>query len=138
MVRLDEGVSMAQVSSDVGGRAAFQVDVARLFFGLSASDGYLLVSFSYYDVDSCRFIDRPASTSSATTTPCTRSSTTWCRSISNPMPTHPKVLVIGPDSAGNLLEVIVLVLADDRMIAIHAMKLRRHFYELLPGEEGSP
>ena len=50
----------------------------------------------------------------------------------------PKVLVIGPDSAGNLLEVIVLVLADDRMIAIHAMKLRRHFYQLLPGEEGSP
>jgi len=50
----------------------------------------------------------------------------------------PKVLVIGPDSTGNLLEVIVLILADDRMIAIHAMKLRRHFYELLPGEEGSP
>ncbi len=49
----------------------------------------------------------------------------------------PKVLVIGPDSAGNLLEVIVLVLADDRMIAIRAMKLRRHFYEPLPGEEGS-
>lgn len=50
----------------------------------------------------------------------------------------PKVLVIGPDPAGNLLEVIVLVLAGDRMIAIHAMKLRRHFHELLPGEEGSP
>jgi hypothetical protein len=48
----------------------------------------------------------------------------------------PKVLVIGPDSAGNLLEVIVLVLADDLLIAIHAMKLRRQFYELLPGEEG--
>ena len=50
----------------------------------------------------------------------------------------PKVLVIGPDSAGNLLEVIVLVLADDRLIAIHTMKLRHHFYELLPREEGSP
>ena len=47
----------------------------------------------------------------------------------------PKVLVIGPDSAGNLLEVIVLVLADDRLIVIHAMKLRHQFYELLPGEE---
>jgi hypothetical protein len=34
--------------------------------------------------------------------------------------------------------VIVLVLADDRLIAIHALKLRHHFYELLPGEEGSP
>jgi hypothetical protein len=50
----------------------------------------------------------------------------------------PKVLVIGPDSAGNLLEVIVLVLAEDGLIAIHAMKLRRHFYDLLPGEEGTP
>jgi hypothetical protein len=48
----------------------------------------------------------------------------------------PKILVIGPDPDGNLLEVIVLVLADDRLIAIHAMKLRRQFYELLPGEEG--
>lgn len=49
----------------------------------------------------------------------------------------PKVLVIGPDPAGNLLEVIVLMLVDDRLIAIHAMKLRSQFYELLPGEEGS-
>lgn len=48
----------------------------------------------------------------------------------------PKLLVIGPDSSGNLLEVIVLLLADDRPLAIHAMKLRRQFYELLPGEEG--
>jgi len=48
----------------------------------------------------------------------------------------PKILVIGPDTAGNLLEVIVLVLEDDRLIAIHAMRLRRQFYELLPGEEG--
>ena len=50
----------------------------------------------------------------------------------------PKILVIGPDSAGNLLEIIVLVLGDDRLIAIHAMKLRRQFFELLPGEEGPP
>ena len=49
----------------------------------------------------------------------------------------PKVLVIGPDAAGNLLEVILLVLADQRSMAIHAMKLRRQFHELLPGEEGS-
>lgn len=53
-----------------------------------------------------------------------------------PQADPPKVLVIGPDPAGNLLEVIVLVLAEDRMIAIHAMKLRRQFYELLPREEG--
>lgn len=50
----------------------------------------------------------------------------------------PKVLVIGPDRSGNLLEVIVLVLDEDRLLAIHAMRLRRQFYELLPGEEGSP
>lgn len=48
----------------------------------------------------------------------------------------PKILVIGPDFAGNVLEVILLVLNDDRLIAIHAMKLRRQFHELLPGEEG--
>jgi len=56
----------------------------------------------------------------------------------NPDDDPPKVLVIGPDSAGNLLEVIVILLANDRMLAIHAMKLRRHFHELLPREEGSP
>lgn len=50
----------------------------------------------------------------------------------------PKVLVVGPDRSGNLLEVMVLVLDDDRLLAIHAMRLRRQFYELLPGEEGSP
>jgi hypothetical protein len=49
----------------------------------------------------------------------------------------PKVLVIGPDASGNLLEVIVLLLSDDTTLAIHAMKLRPKFYELLPGEEGS-
>lgn len=44
----------------------------------------------------------------------------------------PKVLAIGPDRAGNLLEVIVLELADDRLLAIHAMRLRTTFYDLLP------
>jgi len=44
----------------------------------------------------------------------------------------PKVLAIGPDRAGNLLEVIMLELADDRMLAIHAMALRPAFYDLLP------
>lgn len=46
----------------------------------------------------------------------------------------PKVLVIGPDAAGNLLEVIVLELADDRTLAIHAMPLRPTFHALLPGQ----
>jgi hypothetical protein len=44
----------------------------------------------------------------------------------------PKQLAIGPDLAGNLLEVIVLVLADEQLLAIHAMPLRPTFHDLLP------
>ena len=44
----------------------------------------------------------------------------------------PKVLVIGPRSDGQLLEVIILSLADDRQLVIHAMALRPTFYDLLP------
>jgi hypothetical protein len=44
----------------------------------------------------------------------------------------PKVLAIGPDSAGNLLEIIWLELADDVEMVIHAMPLRSKFYDLLP------
>jgi hypothetical protein len=47
----------------------------------------------------------------------------------------PKVLVIGPDGAGNLIEVILLELADDQLLAIHAMRLRPSFHELLPGAD---
>jgi hypothetical protein len=44
----------------------------------------------------------------------------------------PKVLAIGPDSAGNLLEIIWLELFDDVNLVIHAMPLRPSFYDLLP------
>jgi hypothetical protein len=44
----------------------------------------------------------------------------------------PKVLAIGPDRAGNLIEVIMLELAGDRLLAIHAMPLRPAFHDLLP------
>lgn len=44
----------------------------------------------------------------------------------------PKVLAIGPDPAGNLLEIIWLELADDVELVIHAMPLRSTFYDLLP------
>ena len=44
----------------------------------------------------------------------------------------PKVLAIGPDRAGNLLEIIWLELADDAQLVIHAMPLRPTFYDLLP------
>lgn len=47
----------------------------------------------------------------------------------------PKFLLIGPDRAGNLLEVIVLEFADDLLMAIHAMALRTSYYELLPMTE---
>lgn len=44
----------------------------------------------------------------------------------------PTILTIGPDRAGNLLEVIMLELTDNRRIVIHTMKLRRQFHEVLP------
>jgi hypothetical protein len=44
----------------------------------------------------------------------------------------PKVLVIGPRSDGQLLEVIILSLADDRQLVIHAKTLRPTFHNLLP------
>ncbi len=46
----------------------------------------------------------------------------------------PKVLAIGPDPAGNLLEVIWLELAEVELV-IHAMPLRPVFYDLLPTGE---
>jgi hypothetical protein len=47
----------------------------------------------------------------------------------------PKLFVIGPSRAGNLLEVVMLILVEDRLLAIHAMRLQRRYYELLP-EDG--
>lgn len=43
----------------------------------------------------------------------------------------PRLLAIGPDRVGNLLEIICLELADGRVMVIHAMPLRRVFYDLL-------
>jgi len=43
----------------------------------------------------------------------------------------PRVLAIGPDRAGNLLEVIWLELAEVELV-IHAMPLRPTFFDLLP------
>ena len=44
----------------------------------------------------------------------------------------PRVLAVGPDAAGNLLEVIWLELANGRNVVIHAMPLRAAFYDVLP------
>jgi hypothetical protein len=46
-------------------------------------------------------------------------------------PIRRKVLVIGPRSDGQLVEVIILSLADDRELVIHAMMLRPTFHNLL-------
>ena len=43
-------------------------------------------------------------------------------------------LVIGPDRAGSLLEVIVLMFDDDREMVIHAMKLRPRYEAMLEGD----
>jgi len=46
----------------------------------------------------------------------------------------PKSLAIGPDKAGNLLELLYLQLEDDDLI-IHAMPLRDVFARFLTGED---
>lgn len=43
----------------------------------------------------------------------------------------PKVLTIGPDPSGNLLEIIWVEFADVEVV-IHAIPLRPVFYDLLP------
>lgn len=40
-------------------------------------------------------------------------------------------LVLGPDRAGNLLEVVVLVTIEGAQLAIHAMKMRANFARLI-------
>ena len=44
----------------------------------------------------------------------------------------PKVLVIGPRSDGQLLEVIILSLTGARELVIHPVALRPTFHNLLP------
>ena len=44
----------------------------------------------------------------------------------------PKVLIIGPNLDGNLIELIAIVLADDDLLIIHAMPLRPTFHRFLP------
>lgn len=69
----------------------------------------------------------------ASTASTTRSSATPSTIIDlEPEGDPPKVLAIGPDHAGNLLEIIWFELADDVDLVIHAMPLRPAFYDLLP------
>ncbi len=50
----------------------------------------------------------------------------------------PKVLGIGPDPAGNLLEVIWIELEEGVELVIHAMRLRPTFFDLLPTGDDQP
>ncbi|MFH1329088.1 MAG: hypothetical protein ABIJ48_00290 [Actinomycetota bacterium] len=52
----------------------------------------------------------------------------------DPQTDPPRTLVIGPNRAGNPIELVLLELADDRLLVIHAMKLRPAFRGLL-GED---
>jgi hypothetical protein len=47
-------------------------------------------------------------------------------------------LRLGPDRAGNLLEVVVLLLDDGREMIIHAMRMRPKYRDLLPRPGGMP
>jgi hypothetical protein len=40
-------------------------------------------------------------------------------------------LLIGPDTAGNLLEVVVMITAEGKQIVIHAMPMRDKYQRLL-------
>ena len=48
-----------------------------------------------------------------------------------------KVLYLGPDQAGNLLEVVAVARADGTEVVIHAMPMR-HMYEALLRERRGP
>ena len=43
-----------------------------------------------------------------------------------------RTLLLGPDRAGNLLDLVVLELDDGRRLVIHAMPMRPAYRELLP------
>ncbi len=43
-----------------------------------------------------------------------------------------RVLYLGPDRAGNLLEIVVIERDDGSELAIHAMKMQRKYERLLP------
>jgi hypothetical protein len=56
----------------------------------------------------------------------------------DPATDPPRILAIGPDCAGNLLEVVWLELDDGIEMVIHAMPLRPAFYALLSTQGEQP
>lgn len=57
-------------------------------------------------------------------------------SVIDPDKDPPKLLIIGPDGAGNLLELIGGELADDVLLIWHADRCRKAYLELLPRTGG--
>ena len=81
------------------------------------------------DKVTCRCGDRgqrPASTASSTKTSVMRCGFPFRRVVQG----HDRVLIIGPDRSGRLLEVVVIDPDDDPAV-IHAMPLRRKLYDYL-------
>ena len=79
---------------------------------------------------------RSTSQLGATASPTRTSNTLWAHSViwvelGDDPPRH---LLAGPDRAGNLLELVVLVLGGDELV-IHAMPLRRSTAQELFGDE---
>ena len=56
----------------------------------------------------------------------------------DPSADPPRVLAIGADRAGNLLEIVWLELDGGTEMVIHAMPLRLSFYALLPPQGEQP
>ena len=60
--------------------------------------------------------------------------------LRNPIAAYPteheershRFLVLGPDRAGNFLELVVAVGDGDLGLVIHAMRMRRRYHDLLP------
>jgi hypothetical protein len=48
----------------------------------------------------------------------------------------PKVLTVGPDSAGNFVELVGARQPNDDHLIWHAMRCRRQYLNLLPGSGG--
>jgi hypothetical protein len=42
-----------------------------------------------------------------------------------------RLLYLGPDRVGNLIEVVVIERDDGSVLAIHAMKMRRRYQQLI-------
>lgn len=88
--------------------------------------------YSYYDKAVWTSTGRPFATAPPSPTSSTRSTTHSSSWTSSPDADPPKTLVIGSDPAGNLLERILLELADDDLLAIHAMPPCPKFHDLFP------